>query len=83
MPAYLIIRGRCNYYNDLYFHRREKYHYCTISDKLLKTVDSLGLVTNLISITILILVVRLLVRLTRSGEVEREVINKKNKVNKC
>ena len=40
------------------------------------------MVSNIISITILILVVRLLVRLTSSTEVEREVINSKNKVNK-
>ena len=67
VPTYIVELARYSYYHtDLRYE--EAQHYKTIEQKLLRTMDVLALICNLVSCTILALVMRLLHKRTKSVE---------------
>jgi hypothetical protein len=63
VPAF-IIEGSKDYFNLFHFKFDESTHYAIIAEKLQRTADGLGITANLISCLILLLVVRLIYKMT-------------------
>lgn len=80
VTAWIIEAARYQYYS---FHQDQRaLDYAGISTGLLSTIDSLGLICNIISCTILALVMRLLHQRTKSARLSTDQANSKNSVNK-
>lgn len=60
---------------------KEYNHYNNISNAIFKTIEILCALTNLISCSILILVMRLIYKLNKRAVVDREFVKAKNKIN--
>ena len=80
VPAYIVEYARSYYYYDQR-KSKEYNHYNNISNALFKTIEILCALTNLISCSILTLVIRLIYKLSKRTVVGREVVQAKNKVN--
>ena len=64
VPAYIVEEARSNYFFFL-LELKESNHYTAIATRLLKTIQILGPVTNLISCLILALVIRHIQKLSK------------------
>lgn len=68
MPAYIIQNARVNFY-IVQLRTKEAQHSENVAKVLYRTIAYLGIFSNLVSFTILILVIRLLCKRTRSVSV--------------
>ena len=81
VPAYIVELSNYSY-NHTEYHYFEAQKFKKIELKLLRTIDLLALVCNLVSCTILALVMRLLHKRTKSIKLGSDAVNQKNKINK-